>query len=219
MTMPGFQLVNGLAGLLIVTSVMVTLARQPVASARFYALQSFVLVLVFLALATETGSPELYLWAISAFITKVVLVPLIMARMFGKLDDARLGSGAVMPPALSIALAAAVVALCFAVVSGIALPGVAAIKPALAISLAHFFLGLACIVAQRNILKQVFGYCLMENGSHLTLALLAPNAPKLVEIGIATDAIFAVVIMGLLATRIHLTLHTLDARQLTTLKG
>ena len=35
----------------------------------------------------------------------------------------------------------------------------------------------------------------MENGSHLTLALLANKAPELVEIGIATDAIFAVIIM------------------------
>lgn len=44
-------------------------------------------------------------------------------------------------------------------------------------------IGLLCIVTQRNILKQVFGYCLMENGAHLTLALLAPRAPELVEIG------------------------------------
>jgi hydrogenase-4 component E len=212
-------IVNGLAGLLIVTAVLVTLARTPVASARLYAVQSFVLVLIFVALAVTTGSPELYLWSVSALITKVVLVPVIMVRAFGKLDDAKLGSGAILSPALSVVLAAVVVALCFVVVSGVALPGVAATKPALAVSLAHFFLGLACIVAQRNILKQVFGYCLMENGSHLTLALLAPNAPELVEVGIATDAIFAVVIMAVLATRIHATLQTLDTRELTTLKG
>ena len=35
----------------------------------------------------------------------------------------------------------------------------------------------------------------MENGSHLTLVLLANKAPELVEIGIATDAIFAVIIL------------------------
>lgn len=217
--MHGFALVNGLAGLLIVTAMLVTLARQPVASARFYAAQSLVLVLIFLSLAETMDSPELYLWSATAFVTKVILVPVIMVKAFGKLDDAKLGTGAVLSPALSIVMAAVVVGLCFAVVSGVALPGVAAIKPALAVSLAHFFLGLACIVAQRNILKQVFGYCLMENGSHLTLALLAPNAPELVEVGIATDAIFAVVIMALLASRIHATLHTLDTRQLTTLKG
>lgn len=41
----------------------------------------------------------------------------------------------------------------------------------------------------------------MENGSHLVLALLAWRAPELVEIGIATDAIFAVIVMVLLARK------------------
>ena len=68
-------------------------------------------------------------------------------------------------------------------------------------------------------LKQVLGFCLMENGSHLTLALLAHNTPELVEIGIATDAIFGVIIMVILLVQINRTLHTLDVTDLKTLKG
>lgn len=217
--MQGFPLVNGLAGLLIVTSLLVILVRKPANSARFYALQSLVLVALFVALAGTTDSHELYMWSASAFVTKVVLVPLIMYGAFSKLEDTTMGKGALMPAALSVVAAAAVVILCYAVISGVTLPAAAAIKPALAVSLAHFFLGLACIVTQRNILKQVFGYCLMENGSHLTLALLAAKAPELVEVGIATDAIFAVVIMAVLGSKIYGTLNTLDTRKLTTLKG
>ncbi len=217
--MSGLQLVNGLAGLLIVTSLLVITAKRPVASAAFYAAQSAVLVGIFLTLADVVGSGELYAWAGTSFVTKVVLVPVLMTRLLGKLDDPKLGSGERISPAVSVLLAAVVVVLCFTVVSGVALPAVAATKPALAVSLAHFFLGLACIVTQRNILKQVFGYCLMENGSHLTLALLAAKAPELVEVGIATDAVFAVVIMAVLGLQIHRTLGTLDADQLTTLKG
>jgi hydrogenase-4 component E len=217
--MSGYALINGLAGLLIVTSQMVILAKTTANSAKFYAIQSLVLVLIFLSLARIQGAEELYLWSLSAFVTKVVLVPCIMFKVFGKLNDQKLGVGNVLPPALSVALSAAVVILCFVVVLGVTLPGAAEIKPALAVSLAHFFLGLTCIVTQRNILKQVFGYCLMENGSHLTLALLAPGAPELVEVGIATDAIFAVIIMAILATKIFRSMQTLDARQLTTLKG
>jgi hydrogenase-4 component E len=217
--MSGFTLVNCLAGFLIITSQMVIFAKNSLNSARFYAAQSFVLVLIFLTLAKIWGADELYVWAGSAFVTKVVLVPWIMLRAFGRLHDEKLGAETFLSPALSIALSALVVILCFVVVLGVQLPGSAEIKPALAISLAHFFLGLTCIVTQRNILKQVFGYCLMENGSHLTLALLAPSAPEVVEVGIATDAIFAVIIMAVLGTRIFRSLQTLDARQLTTLKG
>lgn len=96
---------------------------------------------------------------------------------------------------------------------------VSALKPALAVSLGHFLIGLLCIVTQRNILKNIFGYCLMENGAHLMLALLAFRAPELVEVGIATDAIFAVIVMTLMARKIYRTLHTLDVKQLTALKG
>ena len=217
-TMTGLQLVNGLASLLIVTSLMVIEARGATRSAAYYALQSFILVLIFLALAVVMNAPQLYYWAGVALVTKVVLVPLIMYRTLGRLSDPTLAEPR-FGLAWTIILAGAVVAGCFAVVSSVHLPGAPELKPALAISLAHFFLGLACIVLQRNLLKQVFGYCLMENGSHLTLALMANRAPHVLEIGILTDAIFAVVIMAIIGTMIYARLGTLDVRQLTTLRG
>jgi hydrogenase-4 component E len=183
-----------------------------------YALQSLVLVLIFFTLAETLQARELFLWSLSALITKVILVPLIMAWAFSKLADPSADGGIVSLPLLMLA-AAVIVVLCWFVVAPVALPMVATLKPALAVSLGHFLLGLLCIVSQRNILKQVFGYCLMENGSHLTLALLANRAPELVEIGIATDAIFAVIVMALLARKIYRTLNTLNVSQLTALKG
>ncbi|MEC5344526.1 hydrogenase 4 membrane subunit [Brenneria populi] len=216
--MTGSLIVNNLAGLLIITSLLVICARRPTLSACLYALQSLVLVLIFFSLAELLQARQLYLWSLSAFVTKVILVPVIMYRAFRKLDDQQ-ADGGVVGPAVIILLAALIVLLCYFVVEPVALPLVGALKPALAVSLGHFMIGLLCIVTQRNILKQVFGYCLMENGAHLTLALLAYRAPELVEIGIATDAIFAVLVMALMARKIHRTLHTLDAQQLTALKG
>lgn len=216
--MTGLQLVNSLASLLIVTSLMVIEARGTRRSALYYALQSFVLVLIFVALAATVDAPQLFIWAAIAFVTKVVLVPAIMYRTLGGVEDP-----ALVPRRLGLAwaiiLAAVVVALCFVVVSTVHLPVPGELKPALAVSLAHFFLGLACIVLQRNLLKQVFGYCLMENGAHLTLALMANRAPELVEVGVVTDAIFAVVIMAVIGTMIRNRLQTLDVRQLTSLRG
>jgi len=217
-TLGGLQLVNGLASLLIITSLMVVEAKGTGRSALYYALQSFILVLIFLALAVAANAPQLFYWAGVAFVTKVVLVPLIMYRTLGRVSDPALEPRR-FGIAWTIILAGVVVAGCFAVVSSIHLPSPPELKPALAVSLAHFFLGLACIVMQRNLLKQVFGYCLMENGSHLTLAIMANRAPEVVEIGIVTDAIFAVVIMAVIGTMIHSRLQTLDVRQLTSLRG
>ncbi len=216
--MAGETIINGLAALLIVTSLLVIEANQPKRAALLYGLQSFVLVLLFALLAFFSGTEELYLWALSSLITKTILVPTILYRALRRFDRIQpLPSG--FSPPIAIALAALVLVVSAAIITPMHLPGATAFKPALTVSLAHFFLGLACIITQRNIVKQIFGYCLMENGSHLSLALLANQAPELVEIGIATDAVFGVAVMAFLATRIQGKLHSIDDRALMTLKG
>lgn len=208
-----------LGGLLIVTSLMVVLSKTPKKAAFIYAAQSLVLVSIFISLGLTTGSTELFTWSGTAFFTKVLFVPGVMLFALKKMGEPDQDLPSLVNPMVSVILVAVEVLICFVAVQGIELPTSVEVKPALAVSLAHFFIGLTCIVTQRNILKQVFGYCLMENGSHVTLALLAPRAPELVEIGIATDAIFAVVIMAVVAVRICKTTHTLDSNELMELKG
>ena len=211
----GYSLVNILGGLLIVTSTMVVVSKTI-----RYAIQSVVLVGVLLTLGLTTGATELLMWAASAFVTKVILVPFILNRAYKKMGspaDSTLTSS--IKPAWTIILTGLEVAVCFAVVTRLSLPTAEVATPALAISFAHFFVGLTCIISQRNILKQIFGYCLMENGSHVTLALLAPTAPEIIEIGIATDAIFAVIIMSAVVVRIWNDTKSLDSHDLTELKG
>jgi hydrogenase-4 component E len=212
------NLINTLSGLLLLTSLLVIETRKPRQSAMLYSFQSLVLVTIFLALAALMGAPQLYLWAASAFITKAILVPLILYRALAKADETITSLNTVSTP-ISLLLVAVAVVVSYTVVSQIELKSAAVFIPALAISVAHFFFGQLCIVTQRNLFKQILGFCLMENGSHLTLALLAYRAPELIEIGIATDAVFAVIILVLLAGQIYRRLHTLDSAELNVLKG
>lgn len=211
-------LVNSLSGLLILTSLMVIEVKKPRTSAILYSIQSFVLVAIFVALAYATGAEQLYIWAASAFVTKVILVPMILYRAMNRVGAAESPRDA-MGPTGAFVMAAVSVAVSFIVVNQLKLPAALPFKPALAVSMAHFFFGEICILTQRNLFKQILGFCLMENGSHLTLAILAHNAPELVEIGIATDAVFGVVIMVVLGNQIFRQLHTLDTSELTSLKG
>ena len=220
MNMFGYPLVNVLGACLIITSMLVVLARTGRAAAWLYSLQSLVLVAVLASLGAVTGSTELFTWSATAFATKVVLVPAILLFTLKKIgDEARTDLPPKLNPMKSVALVAVEVFVCFVAVSGIDLPTAAEVRPTLAVSLAHFFIGLTCIVIQRSIFKQIFGYCLMENGSHVTLALLAPQAPELVEIGVATDAIFAVIILAVLVWRMARYTSTIDADDLCELKG
>ncbi|GIK08485.1 MAG: hydrogenase-4 subunit E [Anaerolineaceae bacterium] len=215
--MQNVNLINSLSGLLILTSLLVIEAKTLRQSAIQYGIQSFVLVLIFLALAsTMEGAESLYYWAASAFLTKAVLVPIILARAEKSMEGQ---PAATVRPWASIALAGASLVVSFLVVNSLQLRIAVEFKPALAVSIAHFFFGQLCILTQKNMLKQVLGFCLMENGSHLTLALLAYNAPELVEVGIATDAVFGVIIMVILLVQINKSLHTLDVIELKSLKG
>ena len=214
--MQNINLINSLSGLLILTSLLVIEAKTLRMSAILYGIQSFVLVLIFLALAVTMKAEQLYLWAASAFVTKALLVPYILARAEKNMEGQ---PPANVKPWPSIALAAVSLVVSFIVIDKLQLKIANEFKPALAVSIAHFFFGQLCILTQKNMLKQVLGFCLMENGSHLTLALMAYKAPELVEIGIATDAVFGVIIMVILLVQINKSLHTLDVTQLKSLKG
>ena len=217
--MNGFTLVNILGALLIITSLVIVLEKAPRKAAYGYVVQSLVLIGCFLTLAVTTGSVELYEWSVTAFVTKVIVVPGAIIFLSKKIGDAGSDLAPRLTTTKAIVLVAAEVAVCFIAVQGIDLPAAAEVKPALAISLAHFFIGLTCIITQRNVVKQLFGYCLMENGSHLTLALLASNAPALVEVGVTTDAFFAVIILSVLVYRLHSVARTVNADDLAELKG
>lgn len=213
-------IINNLAGLLVITSLLVVVSKKPTTSAWLYAVQSAVLVLSFMALGKLMNAPELYTWAATAVVTKVILVPWIMYRALGQLHDPE-SEGMVISPAAVVGISVVILLICHFVVSTVEVPIIVqhGLGPVLAVSLGHFMIGVLCIVVQRSILKQVFGYCLMENGAHMTLALLANRAPHLVEIGITTDAIFAVIIMVYMVRRIFTTMNTLSAQDLTALKG
>ena len=78
----GYQLVNLLGGLLIVTSTMVVISKSIKVAIRWYAVQSLILVGLLATLGNVTGASELLMWAVSAFVTKVVRssCPMLIAR-------------------------------------------------------------------------------------------------------------------------------------------
>jgi hydrogenase-4 component E len=234
--MTGVNIVNSLAVFLIITSLLVVEAGSPRLAAQFYSLQSLVLVLIFLSLAVFMPAPPLYIWALTALATKVFLVPYIIIRGMKKIEGpgapGALAPGGSAPenlaqpgapllgPAASLFVATLFIALAFVVVTPFQMPAVIQLKPALAVSIALFLLGVLCILTHRNVMQQILGYCLMENGAHLALAFMAFSAPETVGIGILTDAIFAVIVMGMIArVRLFSATGTLDTDRLTSLKG
>ncbi len=208
-----------LAICMIVTSLAVFGLRNLKLSIGIYAIQTLLLVSIFFMLYSNFNAPQLRIWAIVAFFTKVIFVPGILFWLVKKLDviseDEPVGGFFVSPViamgfSLAIAMTINPILLKFSLIQE---------RIVLIAAVTVFMMGIFGFMLRNSFMKQILAYCLFENGIHLSLALMAYNSHELVELGILTDAIFAVIIMSVLAVRFYKAYDGLDTSKASNLRG
>ena len=208
-----------LAICMIITSLAVFGLRNLKLSIGIYAIQTLFLVSIFFMLYSNFNAPQLRIWAIVAFFTKVIFVPGILFWLVKKLDviseDEPVGGFFVSPViamgfSLAIAMTINPILLKFSLIQE---------RIVLIAAVTVFMMGIFGFMLRNSFIKQILAYCLFENGIHLSLALMAYNSHELVELGILTDAIFAVIIMSVLAIRFYKAYGSLDTSKATNLRG
>jgi len=213
------NIIDIVAVLMMGTSFAVFSLRQYRHSIAAYALQTLLLVIIFLALYFKYGSHELLIWAMTAFVIKVLCVPLYLFRLVKKLgvvvEDEPVG-GFFISPVVALSFSLAVSMLFYKVFIHFSL-----FKDVLPLYAASFIfmMGIFGFILRTSFIKQILSYCLFENGIHLSLALMAYTSHELVEVGILTDAIFAVLIMSILAKRFYASYNSLDTSKAVNLRG
>ena len=204
---------------MIVTSLAVFGLRNLKLSIGIYAIQTLFLVSIFFMLYSNFNAPQLRIWAIVAFFTKVIFVPGILFWLVKKLDeiseDEPVGGFFVSPViamgfSLAIAMTINPILLKFSLIQE---------RIVLIAAVTVFMMGIFGFMLRNSFIKQILAYCLFENGIHLSLALMAYNSHELVELGILTDAIFAVIIMSILAVRFYKAYDGLDTSKASNLRG
>ena len=204
---------------MIITSLAVFGLRNLKFSVGASALQTLLLVSIFFMLYSNFNAPQLRTWAVVAFFTKVIFVPAILFYLIKKLgvisEDEPVGGFFVSPViamgfSLAIAMSINPILLEFSLIQE---------KIALVAAVTVFMMGIFGFMLRNSFIKQILAYCLFENGIHLSLALMAYNSHELVELGILTDAIFAVIIMSVLAVRFYKAYDGLDTSKASNLKG
>ena len=204
---------------MIVTSLAVFGLRNLKLSIGIYAIQTLLLVSIFCMLYSNFNAPQLRIWAIVAFFTKVIFVPGILFWLVKKLDviseDEPVGGFFVSPViamgfSLAIAMTINPILLKFSLIQE---------RIVLIAAVTVFMMGIFGFMLRNSFIKQILAYCLFENGIHLSLALMAYNSHELVELGILTDAIFAVIIMSILAVRFYKAYDGLDTSKASNLRG
>lgn len=184
-----------------------------------YAIETLLLVSIFFLLSEKFNAEQLKTWAIVAFFTKVLFVPGILFWLIKKLgvvsEDEPVGGFFVSP----------VIAMGFSLALSMSIHPIflkfSLIKEEIMLIAAGtvFMMGIFGFMLRNSFIKQILAYCLFENGIHLSLALMAYNSHELVELGILTDAIFAVIIMSVLAIRFYKAYDSLDTSKASNLRG
>ena len=213
------QTLDALAICMIVTSLAVFGLRNLKLSIIAYAVETLLLVSIFFLLAEKFNAEQLTTWAIVAFFTKVLFVPAILFWLVKKLgvvsEDEPVGGFFVSP----------VIAMGFSLALSMSIHPIflkfSLIKEEIMLIAAGtvFMMGIFGFMLRNSFVKQILAYCLFENGIHLSLALMAYNSHELVELGILTDAIFAVIIMSVLAIRFYKAYDSLDTSKASNLRG
>ncbi len=213
------QTLDILAICMIVTSLAVFGLRNLKLSIIAYAIETLLLVSIFFLLSEKFNAEQLTTWAIVAFFTKVIFVPAILFWLVKKLgvvsEDEPVGGFFVSP----------VIAMGFSLALSMSIHPVflkfSLIKEEIMLIAAGtvFMMGIFGFMLRNSFIKQILAYCLFENGIHLSLALMAYNSHELVELGILTDAIFAVIIMSILAIRFYKAYDSLDTSKASNLRG
>ena len=204
---------------MIVTSLAVFGLRSLKLSIIAYAIETLLLVSIFFLLSEKFNAEQLKTWAIVAFFTKVLFVPGILFWLIKKLgvvsEDEPVGGFFVSP----------VIAMGFSLALSMSIHPIflkfSLIKEEIMLIAAGtvFMMGIFGFMLRNSFIKQILAYCLFENGIHLSLALMAYNSHELVELGILTDAIFAVIIMSVLAIRFYKAYDSLDTSKASNLRG
>ncbi len=213
------QTLDILAICMIVTSLAVFGLRSLKLSIIAYAIETLLLVSIFFLLSEKFNAEQLKTWAIVAFFTKVLFVPGILFWLIKKLgvvsEDEPVGGFFVSPViamGFSLALSMSIhpIFLKFSLINE---------EIMLIAAGTVFMMGIFGFMLRNSFIKQILAYCLFENGIHLSLALMAYNSHELVELGILTDAIFAVIIMSVLAIRFYKAYDSLDTSKASNLRG
>ncbi len=191
------ELVHTLSLLMIFTSLAAVEARNLRRATVAYLFQA--LLICGLLLAYSALNEALLYWAVTALVTKAVLVPWFLWRATQAMEEETkpiIGFG--ISAVLLIVLLAILYRLTHAHAGlFISVTGELATlaRTNLAVAFTVFSLGLYAILTRRDAIKTVIGLCLLENGIHLSLVSLAPQMRETALAGIATEVVVTVYLL------------------------
>ena len=208
----------------LITGVVAAEVRNLVVGTWAYVIHSLFLAGTYVAFARVTDAPQLYWWALAAILSKVILIPLILVWYLRRHRATELRPW--LGFRMSLVITAVVLVVFFRLMQTymdfIAPTEMATLEPGrsnLAVAFTVFVLGLYVLVTRRDAIKNVFGICLLENGAHLSLVVLAPGLPETVLLGVTSSIVLSAWMLIYVTGGVHEVIGSPDTFQLSRLRG
>ncbi len=221
-TMAAMETIRVLSLALILTSFAAVELRNLRGALWAYMLQALLLVAIIFVFATL--HPPLFIWGVTALVTKFGIISWLLAQSIHQQQEAQ-----EYPPLIELLPSVFIIGLLAIVTyrfthtytTFLAPTKLATEEPFrtnIAVALTVFLIGLYGILTRRDAIKVVIGLCLMENGAHLSLVSLAPGVRETVLIGIVTDVVIAVGLLLYLINEIRRQFGSTDSFRLSQLR-
>lgn len=169
---------------------------------RAYAVSALCLGLLIAGLATVRHQPELYLLAAFSIALKAVVIPSVVVRAATRAGMSMRLSSSLRPATTYLAVLTLV-----GIVTAIALrsPFAADADPEylLIVAVAMVIVGFAMMILRRDLLSQVMGFLVMENGIAAFSFAVVHDLPFLIELGILMTLTAGIVLMGIVSGRVR----------------
>ena len=179
--------------------------------------QSLVLAALLVVVGHFGDAPELYLVAVVFFALKVVCIPRYLERL-AKQVGAQHESQPYVNITSSLAIAALLVLLAYAVMRPLVLTSQLPTRGGLPLAMGLVFVGLFIVITRKKALAQIVGFLVLENGIALLALLGTFGIPLIVELGVFLDVMMGFLVMQVFVYHIHGTFESIDVEQLNQLR-
>jgi hydrogenase-4 component E len=219
----GEKIITLMAALVLVLQIAMAGHRWVVTNIRIFAAQSFLLASIAGIIAWYNGAPHLYFAALLTLVLKGIFVPRLLERVVERVGIRQEIQPLVNVP-LSVVISGSLTLVGYTVAESFHRPE-GAISPetlgrkTLAVAISLFLIGFFMMVNRRKALTQVLALLSLENGLFLAAISLTYGMPLVVELGVFFDVVVAVMVLGVLVSRIREAFDSMDVSKLDHLRG
>jgi hydrogenase-4 component E len=209
--------IDDLGALLLFTMIIIVAASQISRAIYAVAAQSLLIAVAGGVLAEATGNVDLWVIAGVTLGVKAVALPWMLHWVVRRMNVRR-EIEPMIPEAVTLALAVAVVVLSFELSASLGPVRQAITGNALPVGIALTLLGVLVMATRKTALTQMVGLFASENGIFFTAMAVTQGMPFIIEIGVTLDVILAALVMTIMVLRVRSTVDA-DIADLDRLRG